>query len=209
MATACSSALDAVGYAFEKKISYSQMYDSVVMITSFLCEKGIKQGDRVAILSENSPFWGIAYFAIIRTGATVVPILPDFLKEDVHHILSDSKVKCVFISLAQGEKLNGYENITNIQTMFDSGRHSGRLRDERGVLPPGDLRQGILALADDGLEQELRDLLTFRFPEKGTSSLNHATVGNILLTALAETTGSLIGAIEVMCKLFRVRGQVL
>ena len=72
----------AVGYAFEPKITYGQLKQKVVSLTSFLCEKEIKQGDRVAILAENSPNWGIAYFSIIRTGAVVVPILPDFLEQD-------------------------------------------------------------------------------------------------------------------------------
>lgn len=100
-------------------------------------------------------------------------------------------------------------NITTIQTVFDHGGHSGGLRDERGVLPPGDIRQAILALADDNLEPTLRKLLSFRFEEKGKSSLNGATVGNVLLTALAEIEGSLPAAINALCRLCNVRGKVL
>lgn len=93
--------------------------------------------------------------------------------------------------------------------MFDHGGHSGLLRDERGVLPPGDIRQAILALADDEIESELRALLTHRFAVRGDSSLNNATVGNILLTSLTEITGSTINAINVLCRWFRVKGKVL
>ncbi len=100
-------------------------------------------------------------------------------------------------------------NITTIQTMFDRGRHSGKLRDERGVLPPGDIRQAILALADDELESDLRELLAYRFTRKNNSSLDDATVGNILLTALTEITGSTMAAIAVLCRWFRVSGKVL
>jgi uncharacterized cofD-like protein len=100
-------------------------------------------------------------------------------------------------------------NITTIQTVFDHGKHSGTLRDERGLLPPGDIRQAILALADDNLESTLRKLLSFRFDEKGESSLNGATIGNILLAALTEIEGSLPVAINAMCKLCKVRGKVL
>ena len=100
-------------------------------------------------------------------------------------------------------------NITTIQTVFDHGRHSGQLRDERGVLPPGDIRQAILALSDDKLEPTLRKLMSYRFVEKGNSSLNNATVGNILLTALTEIEGSLPAAINALCKVCNVRGTVL
>ena len=101
------------------------------------------------------------------------------------------------------------KNITTIQTMFDHGGHSGLLRDERGVLPPGDIRQAIVALADEDVESDLRALLTHRFAEKGKSSLNNATVGNILLTSLTEITGSPISAINTLCRWFKVTGKVL
>jgi len=100
-------------------------------------------------------------------------------------------------------------NISTIQTVFDHGRHSGQLRDERGVLPPGDIRQAILALSDDNQEPILRKLMSYRFSEKGNSSLNNATVGNILLTALTEIEGSLPAAINALCRLCNVRGRVL
>lgn len=101
------------------------------------------------------------------------------------------------------------EKLTTIQEPFDHGSHSGILRDERGVLPPGDIRQAILALADDNVEPVLRSLLAFRFSKKGTSSLNNATVGNILLTALEEITGSFPVAINTLCRWYGVKGKVL
>ena len=100
-------------------------------------------------------------------------------------------------------------NITTIQTMFDRGRHSGQLRDERGVLPAGDIRQAILALADDNTEHVLRQLLAYRFPDVKDSSLNGATVGNILIAALTDITGSLPSAINVLCEWYGVKGKVL
>jgi uncharacterized cofD-like protein len=101
-------------------------------------------------------------------------------------------------------------NITTIQTVFDHGGHSAELRDERGVLPPGDIRQAILALADDNIESCLRELMSYRFGVIGNSSLNRATVGNILLAALTEINhGSLPLAIEALSRLCGVRGKVL
>lgn len=100
-------------------------------------------------------------------------------------------------------------HITTIQTVFDSGGHSGQLRDERGVLPPGDIRRAILALADENSEHYLRELLSYRFPEHHKSSLDGATMGNLLLTALTDITGSLPQAINEMCRWYGVRGSVL
>jgi uncharacterized cofD-like protein len=99
-------------------------------------------------------------------------------------------------------------NITTIQTVFDDGGHSAQLRDERGMLPPGDLRQAILALSDDTCQPLLRQLLAFRFDHKA-SSLDGATFGNLMLTALTEISGNLPSAIEGMCQIFRVQGKVL
>ncbi len=99
--------------------------------------------------------------------------------------------------------------ITTIQTVFDNGGHSARLRDERGVLPPGDIRQAILALSDDQCQTFLRQLLAFRFGERNNSSLDGATFGNIMLTALTEITGSLPAAISEMSRIFGVRGTIL
>ncbi|MSU55138.1 MAG: YvcK family protein [Candidatus Taylorbacteria bacterium] len=100
-------------------------------------------------------------------------------------------------------------NITTIQTVFDHGRHSGELRDERGMLPPGDIRQAILALADDQSEPMLRQLMAFRFAPKNGSSLDDATVGNILLTALTEITGNINDAISILSRWCGVKGKVL
>jgi len=59
---------------------------------------GIGQGDKVAILSENSPHWVIAYFGVLATGATTVPILPDFQGPEVLSILEHAEAKALFVS---------------------------------------------------------------------------------------------------------------
>ncbi len=74
------------------------------MATSLL-ESGVKKGDRVAILAENSPRWGAIYLAIVRLGAIAVPILPDFLESDVRHIVSEAEVSILFATARQLEKL--------------------------------------------------------------------------------------------------------
>lgn len=57
--------------------TYRQMYDDVVSVAKLLISKGIRKGDKVAILSSNMPNWGISQFAIAKIGAVCVPVLPD------------------------------------------------------------------------------------------------------------------------------------
>lgn len=66
--------------AFEKPLTYGDFHKSVISMAGILKKQGVLKGDKIAILGENSPNWGIAYFAAVLSGAIVVPILPDFLK---------------------------------------------------------------------------------------------------------------------------------
>ena len=93
--------------AFEKPMTYDEFYKSVVSIARILKKQGVVKGDRIAILGENSPNWGIAYFAAVQSGAIVVPILPDFSEADIHHVLIDSEAKILFTTQKQMEKVLG------------------------------------------------------------------------------------------------------
>ena len=74
------------------------MCKRVHQISDFLRKKGITKGDKVAILSENQPNWGISYFAITALGAIAVPIMTEFHETQVHHIIRHSESKAIFIS---------------------------------------------------------------------------------------------------------------
>ena len=99
-------------------------------------------------------------------------------------------------------------DLTAIVSMFDSGGSSGRLRDEFGILPPGDVRQALLALSKLPVDKLiLRQLLDYRF-SNGIGLKGHS-FGNLLLTALTEITGRSDLAIEQAAKILDVQGQVL
>ena len=84
-------------------------------------------------------------------------------------------------------------NITAVVTMSDDGGSSGRLRDELGQLPPGDIRQCLVALAaDDKASAQLRKLFNYRFT--AGQGLNGHSFGNLLLSALTEITGGAAAA---------------
>lgn len=96
-------------------------------------------------------------------------------------------------------------NITAIVTVADDGGSSGRLRRELGVLPPGDFRNCIAALADD--EALTTHLFQYRFGNG--SGLNGHSFGNLFITAMAEVTGSFERAILESGRVLAVQGAVL
>lgn len=96
-------------------------------------------------------------------------------------------------------------NITAIVTVADDGGSSGRLRREIGVLPPGDIRNCLAALADE--EKLMTELFQYRF-KAGDGLIGHS-FGNLFLTVMSEVTGDLERAVAASSKVLAVRGQVL
>lgn len=98
--------------------------------------------------------------------------------------------------------------LTAIVSMMDDGGSSGRLRDEFGVLPPGDIRRGLLALASEDWDSLfLRRLFEYRF-NQGTGLSGHS-FGNLFLTALADVLGNEEKAIRTAGKILKIKGRVL
>lgn len=93
--------------------------------------------------------------------------------------------------------------ITALVNMADDGGSTGQLRDEMGVLPPGDVRQCLVALSQS---PRVRDLFNFRFNE---GSLGGHAFGNLFLAALEEMTGSFASAVELAKEVLRVDGDVI
>ena len=96
-------------------------------------------------------------------------------------------------------------NITAVVTVGDDGGSSGRLRHEMGVLPPGDIRNCIAALADD--EDLVTKLFQYRF--KTGEGLEGHSFGNLFLTALCSITDNMVRAVQESTKVLNIRGRVL
>lgn len=96
-------------------------------------------------------------------------------------------------------------NITAVVTVGDDGGSSGKLREELGVLPPGDIRSCIAALADD--EDLVAKLFQFRF--KDCAGLSGHSFGNLFLTAMCSITGNMVKAVQESSKVLSIRGRVL
>ena len=96
-------------------------------------------------------------------------------------------------------------NITAVVTVGDDGGSSGRLREEMGILPPGDIRNCIAALADD--EDLVTKLFQYRF-DMGEGLKGHS-FGNLFLTALCSITGNMVRAVKESSNVLSIRGRVL
>lgn len=79
-------------------VTYGEFWRQARELSVFLREQGVRAGDRVAILGENMPGWGIAYFATTTTGAVAVPILPDFHSTDIARIIRHAEARVIFVS---------------------------------------------------------------------------------------------------------------
>ncbi|MBI2834601.1 MAG: YvcK family protein [Acidobacteria bacterium] len=110
-------------------------------------------------------------------------------------------------SVIGGLKNNPWVHVHAVVTMFDSGGSSGQLRDELGVLPPGDVLKCALALARN--ESEARRVLLARFSMLEHDRLGGHTGGNLLLSMMAQYSGDFLAAVEGLRTLLGCRGRVL
>ncbi|MBU0648090.1 uridine diphosphate-N-acetylglucosamine-binding protein YvcK [Patescibacteria group bacterium] len=95
-------------------------------------------------------------------------------------------------------------DLSAIVSMADDGGSTGVLRDELGVLPPGDVRQCLVALSES--PQTLRDLMNYRFERGG---LKGHSFGNIFLSAFEKVTGSFDKGVKEVGRVLKIRGEVI
>lgn len=96
------------------------------------------------------------------------------------------------------------ETLTAVVTVTDDGGSSGRLRDEFQILPPGDIRNCMVALAED--ERLLTKLFQYRFESEG--DLSGHSFGNLFLAALADVTGDFLEAIKLSSEVLAIKGRI-
>jgi len=103
------------------------------------------------------------------------------------------------------KSLKGYaDEITAVVTVADDGGSSGRIRRELGILPPGDIRNCLMALADT--EPIINDIFQYRF--KNGELAGHS-LGNLILAALADIKGDFTGALSEVSDFLKLKGSVL
>jgi uncharacterized cofD-like protein len=109
-------------------------------------------------------------------------------------------------SLLGGLKSNPWLDVNAVVTMFDSGGSSGQLRDELGVLPPGDILKCALALSRNA--REARKVLLTRLPTLDHARLGGHTGGNLLLSMMQRYSGDFLDAVDGLRLLLGCRGRV-
>jgi long-chain acyl-CoA synthetase len=109
---------DFVCYVGQPAMTYKKAQRKVIELQAMFKELGLKQGDKIAICSENMPHWGIVYLAITAMGAIAVPILPDFHSNEIHHIIKHSQVKAIFVSNRLCARLNEEDFSSSLSYVF-------------------------------------------------------------------------------------------
>ena len=151
---------------------------------------------------------------LYRRGVAAVVIKPFHPRELIlclHALLSRQKrVVCLgggsgLYTLLLGLKTLPGLYLTSIVTMSDDGGSSGRLRESFGILPPGDVRRSLVALST--APALLNELMHYRF--SGGEGLKDHSLGNLLLTAMADLKGSMAEAVRAMGDVLDIQGTVL
>ncbi len=100
-----------------EQLTYARFAERINKIATFLEAQGISKGDKVAILAENQVNWGVAYFAVTKIGAILVPIMKEFQPYEIKHILMHSESRALFVSKKLYDKFADTE-CKNIETVI-------------------------------------------------------------------------------------------
>lgn len=98
-------------------LRYGEVAREIIRLHILFEAENISKGDKIALIGKNSKHWGVVYLAVITYGAVIVPILPDFLPEDDHHIINHSDSKILFVAENIWSQLN-WEKIPAIRSVF-------------------------------------------------------------------------------------------
>ncbi len=158
-------------------ITYSSLFDKVNDLSLFLQKRGIVKGDPVALLGENMPNWGVAFFAITTMGAVAVPLLTDFHSSELGHIVRHAGCKAIFVSKRLSSKLDEVE-IRDIHTTV--------LLDDLTVVPPRTRKDSFARI----LEQGSREFARLRGAALRASGRTPSSIQPGDLAAIVYTSGT-------------------
>lgn len=211
--SALGSVLGAIGITFLFKLEplfyIVQLAKNLVQIVSaeFVGAVLIVFGAILFILA-----WKKTNFSMLDVNSENATRKQDALREALYRKMKlDHGPKIVAIGGGTGLStlLRGLKKLTNnitaVVTVGDDGGSSGRLREQMGVLPPGDIRNCIAALADD--DDIVTKLFQYRF--KTGEGLEGHSFGNLFITAMTAICGDMVSAIKESSKVLLIRGRVL
>lgn len=106
-----------------KDYTYGDTGRSVMKLHALFAASGIEKGDKIALLGKNSAHWGMIYIATVSYGAVIVPILPDFHPNEIHHIVNHSDAKILFVGEMVWDNIdeNAMPNVISIHSIEHFG----------------------------------------------------------------------------------------
>jgi long-chain acyl-CoA synthetase len=138
-------------------LSYAGLEKASAAFAQKLLSYGIEDGDKVALLSENSPAWGVAFFAILRAGAIAVPILVDFNPDQIANILKHSGARAVICSDKLEAKLKpSYGSLAIVGIVEGELRRKGPTREKAQDKIRGGVASKVPGKASKPTENDLR-----------------------------------------------------
>ncbi len=150
----------ALAFVNGQQFTYAEVGAEVDRLQKILRVRGIDKGDKVAILSANTPWWGMAFFAITGMGAVAVPLLPDFTPAELFNILEHSEAKALFVSEALKYKVSGdnanrdheilHISLDSFDVLVDKRYDGGRPGVEIAEVEPDDLASLIYTSGTTG-----------------------------------------------------------
>lgn len=194
--------LPALSFIDRAPITHRELDRKSLQLAGWMKDNGIKEGDRVAIVSTNMPNWGLVYFSIARMKAVTVPVLPDFPGEDVGNILRHAEVSLVFVSEKLFPKVKPVTD-TGIRTIFlesfseerdgkpgsaiDLSPYEGKTEDDLGITLPEETDLASIIYTSGTTGQSKGVMLTHRnlvFDAMATSPIPGIKPGDKMLSIL-------------------------
>jgi len=167
-------------------LTYADVDKKIAELQQRFFDVGVKKGDRVAILAQNSPQWAVLYFAIVSYGAVAVPILPDFHENEVHHIIKQSRSMFLFCDEKGFEKVDAFD-FSALHTIVDIATFA----DKKVLRHPFSTIEAGSSFSVDALEAEDIAVLLYTSGTSGHAKgvlLSHRNLSIQLEIARAITT---------------------
>ena len=110
----------ALSFVDDEGYTYGTLFNSIEAVAAFLEKLGVENKDKVALIGPNSPEWVISYLAVTYMGATVVPVLHDFSREEVYSILEHSEAKAIIVDEKTDASIESYpDGINHVISLED------------------------------------------------------------------------------------------
>lgn len=168
--------IEALGDYQGNSYTYKEVAERIARIQMGFVLTGIKKGDKIALIGKNSANWSVVFLATVTYGAVIVPILPDFITEDVHHIVNHSDSIILFAGDSNFEPLS-IEKMPNLKAVFS-------LTDFKPVYTKD--KSGL-----DDIDEKVYDKFEKKYPKGFTiDDFQVAKVSNDQLAEISYTSGT-------------------